>query len=197
MTTRRTRPALTIRAILVAALSEGNTVRMFVPEHARPRVIDGVPKSILEGRDGRERVVIAVEASSEHVEIRLLVDRIARVEWLDTNGATNEERSAGEVPEPSPVETRPRPVDPTHSGRRGRGTTARNLEPTHSGRQTAKPGRPRQPETARSGRAPAKPTEHPTEPEMPVVPASVAAGRARPATAAPDTRPEIRKPTPR
>ncbi|MEI8255734.1 MAG: hypothetical protein WCJ30_08690 [Deltaproteobacteria bacterium] len=197
MKTRGTRAVPTIRAVLEAAVSAGNVVRLFVPDQVRPRVIDGVPKAIIGGRDGRERVIVAVDTATECVEVRLPVDRIARAEWLDATGTTDGERSAGVVPE---LREHPGPLDPTHSGRqptRARGTPTRNLEPTHSGQQRAKPGRPpRQVETARAGR-PARPLEHPTEPEMPAIPASAAAGRARPGRVARETQPEIRKPTPR
>lgn len=101
MKTDRSRNSTTIRDVLQALLASRGVLRIYVsePEARRPRVIEGVLRSLLPGRDGRDRVIIAVQSASEHVEIRMLVDRIARVEKIDDDGRVDPKCSAGEIPE--------------------------------------------------------------------------------------------------
>lgn len=130
MKTEGSRDPSTIRDVIHAVVAAHGVLRLYVSEAhdvRRPRVIEGVPKSFLPGRDGRDRLVIAVQSASEPVEIRLLVDRIARAERIDEEGHADPKCSAGELIA--------EPTLPTESARHPRAMPGR---PQHA---TTKPGR--------------------------------------------------------
>jgi hypothetical protein len=74
------------RAVIRGAVAEHGVLRLHVPDplgdSGRMRIIEGVAREVVTGKDGRERVVVAVETATEPVEIRLLVDRVERAERL-------------------------------------------------------------------------------------------------------------------
>jgi hypothetical protein len=95
---------LTLADVVRSAITERALCRLYVLEKDAkfPRIVEGVPRSIVAARDGRERVVIGIDTSMEHSEVRVPLDRVVRAEQLDAQHNVVPERVAGEVPHDRP-----------------------------------------------------------------------------------------------
>lgn len=149
-----------VPSVVMKAITDGAIVRAYVLDQDAkfPRIIEGVPRSIAAGRDGRQRIVVAIDTATEHSEVRVPIDRVVRIEALDPEGNTHPSRTAGEMPKERP---------PTVSAERMRVDTpaARVRKPNAAERETPPSGRP------------ARPIDHETQP---ILQPNVSARRARP-----------------
>jgi hypothetical protein len=95
----------TIADIVRNAITARALCRLYVLEKDAkfPRIVEGVPRSIVAARDGRERVVLAIDTAMEHSEVRVPLDRVVRAEQLDAQHNAIGDRSAGDVPHDRPA----------------------------------------------------------------------------------------------
>jgi hypothetical protein len=141
--------------IIRAAIEASALCRLYVIERDAkfPRIVEGVPRSIVAARDGRERVVVGIDTAMEHSEVRVPLDRVVRAEQLDAQHNIVAGRAAGEVPveRPAPAVSGPqqRRVDDAHR--------AKTVPRVRAGKPVERDTEP----------LAAQPDEHPTQPAMP------------------------------